>query len=169
MSYAHYWSRIEVPSERLPPEPRDAYGRLAFDTLAFIAAAERRGVMLADGAAHPGSRPVVDEGGIWLNGARPHQCEAFGWPAVPGEPWWSNQPGHRWWDACATDRRPYDAVVCAILIRAAAHYGPSVRIASDGGWDGTTNGDVWQPEWVAARRLVIAVFGSTADVCPLTT
>ena len=38
MGHAHYWSRIETADGPLPPEPRDAYGRLALDTLAIIAA-----------------------------------------------------------------------------------------------------------------------------------
>lgn len=166
MSYAHYWSRVETLVGPLPPEPSDAYGRLAFDTIAIIDAAERRGIALADGAATPGSRPVVDEGGIWLNGTRPDHCETFAWPAAPGDPWWSDQPGHRWWDACTTNHRPYDAVVCAVLIRAATHYGTSVQISSDGGWDGTNDHGVWLPEWMSGRRLVTDVFGADADVCP---
>lgn len=166
MGYAHYWSRVETPDGLLPPEPRDAYGHLAFDTLAIIGAAGRRGIALADGAAVPGSRPVVDEGGIWLNGVRPDHAETFAWPAIPGEPWWTDLPGHRWWDACSTNRQPYDLVVCAVLIRASAHYGPSVRLSTDGGWDGTADASAWYPEWVSARRLVIELFGAAADRSP---
>lgn len=166
MGYAHYWSRVETPDGPLPPEPPDAYGRLAFDTLAIITAAERRGTALADGAAAPGSRPVVDEGGIWLNGTRPDQAETFAWPAAPGPPWWTDMPGHRWWDACTTNRQPYDLVVCAVLIRAGVHYGPSARITSDGGWDGSTLDGRWWPEWVPARQLVAELFGPDADHCP---
>lgn len=166
MGYAHYWSRVETPDGPLPPEPRDAYGRLAFDALEIIDAAERRGIVLADGAAAPGSRPVVDEGGIWLNGARPDHGESFAWPAHTGEPWWADTPGHRWWDACTTNRQPYDLVVCAVLVRAGAHYGPSVRITSDGGWDGSRYPDGWWPEWVPARRLAVELFGPAADRSP---
>ena len=167
MGYAHSWSRVETPDGPLPPEPRDAYGRLALDTLAVIAAAEQRGITLADGAAEPGSRPVVDEGGIWLNGTRPDHAETFAWPAHPGEPWWSDTPGHRWWDACTTNRQPYDLVVCAVLIRAGTHYGPSVRISSDGGWNGTVIDGRSRPDWVPARRLVVDLFGPDADRSPL--
>lgn len=167
MSYTHAWHRIETASGPLPPEPRDAYGRVAFDALAIIETAHRASITLADGAANAGSRPVVDEGGIWLNGAPPDHCETFAWPAAPGEPWWSDQPGHRWHDFCSTNRRPYDAVVCAILIRVGVHYGASVQISSDGGWDGTTYGDTWYPEWVSGRRIVTDLFGPDADICPL--
>jgi hypothetical protein len=166
MGYAHCWSRVETTAGPLPPEPRDAYGRVAFDTLTILHAAGRCGVVLADGAATPGSRPVVDEGGIWLNGLPPDHCDAFAWPPEPGAPWWSDLPGHRWWDACSTNRRPYDLVVCSILLRAAAHYGPSVEITSDGVWDkGTLTARRW-PGWVPARRLVVELFGPDADQCP---
>ncbi len=166
MGYAHYWSRVEKPDGPLPSEPRDAYGRLAFDTLTIIEAAEKRGIALADGGGTSGSRPVVDEGGIWFNGTRPDHAETFAWPADPGEPWWTDTPGHRWWDACKTNRQPYDVVVCSVLIRAGTHYGPSVRITSDGGWDGTVIGGRWWPEWVPARQLVTRLFGPDADRSP---
>lgn len=166
MGYSHHWSRVETPEGPLPPEPVDAYGRLALDTLAIIDAADRLGVSLADGAAMPGSRPVVDEGGIWLNGAPPDEAETFAWPAGPGEPVWTDMAGHRWWDACKTNRQPYDLVVCAVLIRAGTHYGPSVLISSDGGWDGTSYAGTWWPEWVTARHLVVELFGSDADRSP---
>jgi hypothetical protein len=141
MGYAHSWSRVETPDRPLPPEPRDAYGRLALDTLAVIAAAEERGIALAPGLRRDTRLP-------------------------PGDPWWSDTSGHRWWDACQTNRQPYDLVVCAVLIRAGTHYGPSVRISSDGGWDGTViDGRRWA-EWVPARRLVVELFGPGADRSP---
>lgn len=167
MGYAHEWYRVETPDGPLPSEPRDAYGRLAFDTLAIIAAVEQRSIALADGAATPGSRPVVDEGGIWLNGARPDDAETFAWPAQPGEPIWSDRTGHRWWDACKTNRQPYDLVVCSVLIRAGAHYGPSVRIISDGSWDQPLGDHSGVPGWAVARQLVVELFGAAADRSPL--
>ena len=166
MGYTHPWSRIETPNGPLPGEPHDAYGRLALDTLAIIHAAEQAGVALADGAARPGSQPRVTEGGIWLNGARSDHAETFVWPAQAGEPWWTETPGHRWTDACKTNRRPYDLVICAVLIRAGTHYGASVRITSDGDWHGTTIDGRWWPEWMPARQLVTRLFGPDADACP---
>lgn len=169
MGYAHYWSRIETPSGPLPPEPDGAYGRLALDTMRIFDAAGGLGIRLAGGNGWRDSAPLVDEGGIWLNGARPDDAEPFAWPSVPLSPWWSSMPGHRWWDACATDRQPYDLIVCAILIRARAHYGESVRITSDGRWHGSDgDGRPW-PEWMPARQLVIELFGADADICPFLT
>ena len=169
MGYSHHWYRVETPAGPLPPEPPDAYGHLAFDALALIRTAAAAGIELADGTGDPATTPVVDEGGIWLNGTRPHDAETFAWPAQPGpEPWWTTQPGDRWWDACKTNREPYDAVVCAALIRAAHHYGPSIRISSDGAWSGAVRDGRHWPEWLTGRRLVVAVFGPDADTKPLT-
>lgn len=167
MGYAHSWSRIETPAGPLPAEPAGAYGRLALDTLRIFAAADRAGIALADGTATPGTRPVVDEGGIWFNGARPDHCETFAWPAQPGEPWWTELPGHRWWDACKTNRQHYDTVVCAVLIRAGFHYRDSIRVSSDGAWDGSIIDGQQLPEWTAARAVVVDLFGPAADVNPL--
>jgi len=167
MGYSHYWYRIETPTGPLPPEPADAYARLAADTHTIVDAAA---VELADGAATPGSRAVIDDDGIWLNSAPPLDVETFAWPSQAGrEPWWTTRPGERWWDACKTNRQPYDLVVCAVLIRAGTHYGPSLQVSSDGAWDGSTiDGRFW-PEWTAARRLVVDLFGPTADTNPLVT
>src|SRR5690606_24977559 len=99
MSYTHCWCRVETPAGTLPPEPPYAYGRLALDTLAILAAAGDAGLAIGDGIGEPGSRPRVDEGGICLNGVRPDRADTFAWPAHPGEPW-CDLPGYRWWAAC---------------------------------------------------------------------
>lgn len=166
MSYTHSWSRVETPDGTLPLEPPDAYGRLALDTLAILAAAADAGLAIGDGIGEPSSRPRVDEGGICLNGVRPDRADTLAWPAHPGEPWF-DVPGYRWWGACSTNRRAYGAVVGAVLIRASAHYGPSLRVTSEGAWNGTTLAGQWWPEWLAARRLVVEVFGPEADRSPL--
>lgn len=164
MGYSHYWSRGETAAGPLPSEPPVAYGRLALDTLAIISAA---GVPLANGLAEPGSAPVVDEGWIWLNGAAADHGETFAWPARIGpEPMWATTPGYRWWDVCKTQRRPYDIVVTAILIRAGHHYGSSVEIESDGSWGGAKHDATTSSDWLPARRLIVDLFGPEADRCP---
>jgi len=153
----HSWYRIETPAGPLNPEPGDAYGRLAMDARLIIAAAH---VPLTDGATTPGSAALIDEGGIWLNGAPPESGDGFAWPSrVGSEPWWTNRAGQRWWDACDTRGCPYDTVVRALLIRTGVHYGASIRVMSSQLWDA--------PGWAPARRLVVAVFGPDADRSPL--
>lgn len=157
MAYVHSWHRVETPTGLLPPEPADAYGRLAFDTRVIVTSVP---ITLAGGDGTTGSLPVIDEGGIWLNGVGRHAGDGFAWSARPGpDPWWTDRPGERWWDACDTCRLPYDLVVCAVLIRAAVYYGPSVGMASDGTWG--------SPGWLAARQLVTDLFGTAPTDNPL--
>lgn len=166
VGYTHYWYRVELPDGPLPAEPSDAYGRLAFDTIAIIDAATHAGVELADGVAGVGTKPEVSEGRIWFNGARPRSAETFVWPADPHngqDRRWVTYRWERWAGWCTTKWQPYDAVVCAVLIRARVHYGPSIRVLSDGCWEASAT----EPSWEAGRRLVVAVFGPDADVNPI--
>jgi hypothetical protein len=48
---------------------------------------------------------------------------------------------------CKTAMKPYDVIVCAVLIAARHHLGGLIRVSSDGGED----------EWEAARQLCIGV------------
>lgn len=50
---------------------------------------------------------------------------------------------------CKTARKPYDIVVCAVLIL--AHYHLGLTVSSDGEWDGET-------EWKPARKLIMELF-----------
>jgi hypothetical protein len=59
---------------------------------------------------------------------------------------------------CKTARKPYDAVVAAILIRLKEAL-PSTDVLSDGAWD--------DPGWVAARDLYLATF-KTEGAAPWT-
>lgn len=54
---------------------------------------------------------------------------------------------------CKTARKPYDLVVCAVLILAHVHLG--LQVSSDGDWSE-------QHEWVPARVLVAKLFPETA-------
>jgi len=56
-------------------------------------------------------------------------------------------------DFCKTDRRPYDAVVGAILLRA-VQIVPIFFLGSDGGWE---------RDWPAARELYAKTFGESPE------
>ncbi|KAH8755044.1 hypothetical protein F5883DRAFT_526574 [Diaporthe sp. PMI_573] len=63
------------------------------------------------------------EDGIELNGRDEYGHETFHFPHNEGDNW------------CKTDRKPYDLIVCATLLRA-KHLAPNaVKISSDGDWD----------------------------------
>jgi hypothetical protein len=166
VSYTHTWQRIETPAGWLPPEPHHAYGQLALDAMRLAEEARRRGIPLGNGRAEPGTRPEVSEGEIRFNGSPDQHAASFVWPARPA----LNRdypPGHRGLDFCDTNYQPYDALVCAVLIRAHVHYGASLVIGSDGEWDGTSQGGIFYPEWLAGRDLVHAVCGPEGAPCPL--
>jgi hypothetical protein len=166
VSYTHTWHRIETPAGWLPPEPPHAYGLLAIDTMRLVEEARRRGIPLANPRVMPGSRPEVTEAGICFNGAPGQHAATFAWPARPALDR-AAPPGRRGVGACDTGRQPYDTLVCAVLIRAHVHYGPSIVIASDGEWNGTSYGGRFCPEWLAGRDLVHTVFGAAGAPCPL--
>jgi hypothetical protein len=52
---------------------------------------------------------------------------------------------------CKTARKPYDAVVCAILIRT-AELNPGLEISSDGEWDA-------EDEWSVGKALYTTALG----------
>lgn len=58
------------------------------------------------------------------------------------------------WEFCKTARKPYDAVVTAVLLRARDII-PTIEIDSDGDWS----------DWTAGRELYETAFGLVA-VCP---
>lgn len=134
MGYTHYWriSASEVPSQ--------AFGRLALDVKQIIEATD---VPLANGMGDAGSRPVITEGAISLNGADGDDFETF-YIGVESSGF----------DFCKTGSRPYDAVVCACLIRAKVQYGDAISISSDGDWD---------DEWAEGAALTKSVFGEALN------
>lgn len=59
-------------------------------------------------------------------------------------------------DFCKTARKPYDLAVCLVMLSMKRHAPRSVRIATDGEWDG---------EWTEARRVYKELFG-VEPKCP---
>lgn len=150
MGYTHTVVRT------LGTEPADAYGRLALDTKAILAAIDELGLPIVGVGGATDTLPDVDEGGIWLNGdsATGDDCEGFAWPAdlvgamhaeladavERGNVAWANHISSQFaggfvLDHTKTGRRPYDLAVCSILIRAKVHYGESIEVRSDGDWE----------------------------------
>jgi hypothetical protein len=126
------------------------FGRLALDAKAIIAEATKQG-MVVRGAMGEGE-PEFTEAYFRLNGDRSQDLdyETFAWEAMPTQQAW--EEGNEIFDFCKTARRPYDAVVTAILIRAKLIYGDCVDVRSDGEWH----------EWQAGRELYEATFSEQA-------
>lgn len=145
MGYTHYWYRKDGA------EDRQAFRELGTDTKRIIAEAERRGIRLGD--AFGENEPEFTELRFALNGYGEDSYETFAWPSVVTRAEWDTSPDDEWVFACTkTQYRPYDAVVCAILIRAKRIYGDGLRVSSDGSWE----------DWAEGRELYEAVFGMEA-------
>lgn len=134
MGYTHYWSHGDI-------EPA-AWSGLLTDAKRII---NEAGVKLAglDGSGEP----VLDQKEIALNGVAPDDL----YESFVIKTWGTD------FDFCKTQYRPYDLVVCAVLLRAALTV-PGFRVKSDGDWDS---------DWKAARELYAKLFGPAPDESPL--
>lgn len=145
MGYSHYWYRP------FGHEDRDAFRRLGTDALAIIRKASALGVEVA-GWNGLGA-PEFTEVSFSLNGSGDDACETFAWQS---RAYGWHDGDEVVFDCCKTRRNDYDAVVCAILIRAKVIYGDAVRVSSDG---------EWSDEWREGRALYSHTFGESAP-CP---
>jgi hypothetical protein len=77
-------------------------------------------------------------------------------PARAAADWQAQQAAELgyWWNSCKTNWKPYDLVVCAILIRAHQHLPDAFVFDSDGHWN--------DPCWRDAQDLIARVFGPDA-------
>lgn len=73
----------------------------------------------------------------------------------PGFPSWDPDAKESF-DFCKTARKPYDLAVCLVLLSMKRHAPRSVRLGSDGDWDG---------EWTQARMVYKELFG-VEPKCP---
>lgn len=144
MGYTHYWYRKDGV------EDRQAFRELGTDAKRIIAEAERRGIHLGD--AFGENEPEFTELRFALNGVGDEAHETFSWPSVENRAEWDTSDDEWVFSCTKTAYKPYDAVVCAILIRAKRIYGDGLRVLSDGTWE----------YWAEGRALYEAVFGMEA-------
>lgn len=172
MGYVHYYSRNITT-----PDPSDAYGRLAIDAMRIVSEAQAQGIRIC--GWHGAGEPEFTEAFFQFNGwdgveglsivGERESCETFRWDAVPTIGEFDDreriaQTGmiDGW---VKTQARPYDAAVCAVLIRAKVHYGAHVWVGSDGCW-GEPHPEEWaKATWLPGRALYEATFGEPAP-CP---
>jgi len=156
MGYTHYWDRPKKNSGSAY-----MFGQLALDAKKVIAQAEKEGIRIRDGQGE--GEPNFNEGFFAINGdanahtpdGRDLAHETFYWEGIPTiQEWRKDEPTY--FDFCKTARKPYDAVITAILIRAKKIYGECVKVSSDGDWS----------EWQTGRDLYERVFNEVAE-CPL--
>lgn len=138
MGYTHYWDVSE--------ESEKSFAFLLADTKSIIDAVKGNGgIKIVDGMGAAGSHPSLDEGLIVFNGEEPEDYETF-YFAKDG----------RGFQFCKTGNRPYDAVVCAVLIRAKVHYGDGISVSSDGDWG-------VQDEWFQGELICRELFGEVVN------
>jgi hypothetical protein len=174
MGYTHYWytDLTIVTPERFAALGKDA-ARL-FD----VAATE--GIVVVREYDRPGTRPEIGELTIRFNGLSDDGGhETFSFDARPnvrpegaeptkdfwaddltdeerriGGAWWRYnkvvEAGNVRWTFCKTSRKPYDAVVCALLMRAKVVLGAGIRVTSDGYFDS---------DWGPGRDLYLIAYG----------
>lgn len=147
-AYAHQYKQIKSASERqwkkittdvfkllnnLPPVSESAGGHYNIYSL-----------ILTDGTGVPGTLPVVTDSEIILNGI-------MGKIDLSHESLWITKNKNRTTDAdyCCTARKPYDLVVCGVLIVLQKH--------ASGVWKISTNGTL--EDWDPAREWVEKVLG----------
>jgi hypothetical protein len=137
MGYTHYWSNPGISPE-LWSTFRDDVGRIV---AGYQRLEPEHGLAGPDGEGEP----LINEEAIALNGQTPDWFESFIITPAAGRGF------------CKTQWRPYDLVVCAVLLRATVTI-PRFDIHSDGRWD--------NPGWVAARSLYESIFGEGPAVEP---
>lgn len=131
------WAKIKADVEKLlltlPPVSESAGGKFSHFTL-----------MIANAAGVPGTLPVVTDDEIALNGVE-------GKIDLAHESLWITRAKNTVPDAdyCRTARKPYDIVVCGVLL-VLQHHAPGV-------WDISTDGTL--EDWDPAREWVEGVLG----------
>lgn len=148
MGYTHYYSRSYT----------DSNGKLEY--LKFREGAERiilegvaSGVKIADAFGEKLGRWENTDDRVSLNGHGEEAHETFVWDAVTPpatESAITNVPYH--FNFVKTARKPYDAVVVALLLLLKDVYGNAVDLSSDGSWS----------EWQDGRDLYAKVYGVEA-------
>lgn len=123
MGYTNYWNleKTEFPEEFLEGVKK------------IIDVANGSGIDLANGSGIEGTKPIVEKEVISLNGMEPEDYETF------------YLGGEKGFGFCKTARRPYDAVVKAILILA-----EQCGIVSGFSFDGNTT----EQEYLTAKLLL---------------
>jgi hypothetical protein len=151
MGYTHYFYRHVTKSS-----DADLYEVFASQAHRILRKAEKWGIQLADKYGDNLGKWEIDSERISFNGYGPESHETFSWPRQAPErmDFMTSQPEDFAFDFCKTSRKPYDAVVTALLILANDIYGDAVRISSDGDWQ----------DWEKGAELYERALGAVARV-----
>lgn len=112
MGYTHHWT----PSKTATPEQ---FSQFVEDTKKIIAQSP---YIMGNGMGDEGSEPIFTDTLMVFNGINDQGQESLA-IKLRGE-----------WESCKTDRKDYDEIVGAVLLRA-YHLGVLSELSSDGGLD----------------------------------
>lgn len=148
MGYTHYWNRKgDFTTEQ--------WNKIREDFLTVSKHCDRNKIPLAEEYDVPmPSRPVCNSTTIKFNGCREDGHETFFMTRKKPEPQPWESAGS--FDFCKTARKPYDLAVCLTLLVCVHHAPDSIKVGSDGDWDG---------DWLESRQAFKAIFGIEAE-CP---
>lgn len=145
MGYSHYFKQTDIPTV---PQ----WNAFLEGVKKLVSASP---VKLAGGLGEAGTLPEITEDTICFNGLGPEDDHETFWLMR------DSSPERREWDEgkfpfnfCKTARKPYDLIVCAVLIAADFHLPGCYEIASDGSRNNPE-------EWFPALRFVEEVLGET--------
>jgi hypothetical protein len=151
MGYTHYWYRNEAGYT--DADLFTAYFVFADMAKQIFETAKRQGILLADKYGETLNGETVDNGEVSFNGYADDAHETFAWyrECPPAQPYMKDS---RYFDCCKTARKPYDAVVTAMLLAVKEAYGDAVTLESDG----------LPSEWEDGERLFEEATGNYATV-----
>ena len=159
MGYTHYWAYDPNADEW-----NDAFDDIADDVRAI---ADLTGIALIEyWQAETGSGPIITGTEIRFNGAGKDGHEDFELLSAGPDAAAALVRCHEihgfqgyLWTFGKTARKPYDAIVCAVLIRAAQRAPNSFVFASDGGWEREWQTGAHDPSLPSGRHIVRTLWG----------
>lgn len=145
MGYTHYWHRKNSFT-------KNQWERIRKDFQSISDYCRDSQIIIAE-EHDKSSPPLCDGANIRFNGYMGEGHETFFMPRILPEPQpWDRRGEH--FDFCKTARKPYDIAVCLTLLACVRHAPDTIRLGSDGDWDG---------DWVEARRVFGELFGIEAE------
>jgi len=139
MGYTHYWHRKKDLSNgwnKFIEDVRRVYENLPKHSETAGGYYKDRVIKICGGFGE--DEPRFDENEVWFNGDGELGHETFWLPRVfnTSKDFWGferkpDENGY-YFDCCKTARKPYDLLVCCVLILAKTHFNNRIKIDTDG-------------------------------------
>jgi hypothetical protein len=143
MGYTHYFT---IYKEELP---KDKWKLFIADVSVILAWAKTKKIKLT--GCSEGPKPIVDGDLVFLNGEPGCETLLIRRRGVLSRE--DLRKNYRW-EFCKTDRLPYDAVVCLILVALKHRFGKDVMVTSDGSPRKGSISHDWSDIFIVAKELL---------------